>query len=388
MNRRKVTVVAAAVGVVAGAAGLGLLAMPAGAGPAPVLPDVSAEALVESVLQAKPAAFGGTVDVDNDLGIPAIAGVPQASDGASNLRIWTDGQGKLRVQLPGGDSERTFVDDGQTAWLWNSAEQTVGKMPHGSFERTKPGLGVGQGEPDGQQALPTDPVTLSRQVVAAIQEYSDVTVDGTARVANRPVYELVLTPKPTEKTVLREVRVAVDSELRMPLRVAVLTNGTDAPAVQVGFSELTVGPQDASLFAFTPPAGAKVTEPNADEPSAEDKAAAEQAFTEANPQVIGEGWDTVLAARVPAGALAGLADRQGEQGRQGERPGRWQEDGRDADVDVQGLLKQLGKQVSGDWGSGTLITTRVGGVLIADDGRVAAGAVPEQVLVDAIGQVK
>ncbi|MFE9743442.1 outer membrane lipoprotein carrier protein LolA [Saccharothrix saharensis] len=378
MNRRRVTVAAAAVGVVAGATGLGLLAMPAGAGPAPVLPDVSAEALVESVLNAKPAAFGGTVDVDNDLGIPAIAGVPQLSDGASNLRIWTDGQGKVRVQLPGGDSERTFVDDGQTAWLWDSAEQTVTKLPHGSFEQAHPDL---SGEP---KAAPTDPVTLSRQVVAAIQEYSDVTVDGTARVANRPVYELVLTPKPTEKTVLREVRVAVDSELRVPLRVAVLTNGTDAPAAQVGFSELAVGPQDASLFAFTPPAGAKVTEPEVDAPSAEDKAAAEKAFTEANPQVIGEGWDVVLAARVPQDALAGLA----EAGQQGQDQGRWQDRRQGEDVDVQGLIKQLGKQVSGSWGSGTLITTRVGGVLITDDGRVAAGAVPEQVLVDAIGQVK
>ncbi|TQM81117.1 outer membrane lipoprotein-sorting protein [Saccharothrix saharensis] len=380
MNRRRVTVVAAAVGVVAGATGLGLLAMPAGAGPAPVLPDVSAEALVESVLNAKPAAFGGTVDVDNDLGIPAIAGVPQLSDGASNLRIWTDGQGKVRVQLPGGDSERTFVDDGQTAWLWDSAEQTVTKLPHGSFEQAHPDL---SGEP---KAAPTDPVTLSRQVVAAIQEFSDVTVDGTARVANRPVYELVLTPKPTEKTVLREVRVAVDSELRVPLRVAVLTNGTDAPAAQVGFSELAVGPQDASLFAFTPPAGAKVTEPEVDAPSAEDKAAAEKAFTEANPQVIGEGWDVVLAARVPQDALAGLAEAQ-QQGR-GQREGRFQDRGQGEDVDVQGLIKQLGKQVSGSWGSGTLVTTRVGGVLITDDGRVAAGAVPEQVLVDAIGQVK
>ncbi|MGW4111758.1 LolA family protein [Actinosynnema sp. NPDC004786] len=378
MNRRRVTVVAAAVGVVAGATGLGLLAMPAGAGPAPVLPDVTAEALVESVLDAKPTAFGGTVDVDNDLGIPAIAGVPQLSDGASSLRIWTDGEGRVRVQLPGGDSERTFVDDGQTGWLWNSAEQTVAKLPHGSFQDAKPDL---TGE---AKAAPTDPVTLSRQVVAAIQQYSDVTVDGTARVANRPVYELVLTPKPTEKTVLREVRVAVDSELRVPLRVAVLTNGTDAPAVQVGFSELNVGPQDASLFSFTPPPGAKVTEPQAQEPSAEDKAAAEKAFTEANPQVVGEGWDVVLAARVPRDALAGLADRQEQNGREG----RWQHRGEGQEIDVQGLLDQVGKKVSGAWGSGTLITTRVGGVLIADDGRVAAGAVPEQVLVDAIGQVK
>ncbi|MBB5807680.1 outer membrane lipoprotein-sorting protein [Saccharothrix ecbatanensis] len=375
MDRRRVTVVAAAAGVIAGATGLGVLAMPAGAGPAPVLPDVSAEALVESVLNAKPTAFGGSVAVNNDLGIPALAGVPQLSDGASTVRMWSDGTGKIRVQLPGGDAERTFVDDGQTAWLWNSAEQTVFKTPHGSFEGQK--LELGQ-----EHSAPTDPVTVSRQVVAAIQQYSDVTVDGTARVANRPAYELVLTPKPTEKTVLREVRIAVDSELRLPLRMAVLTNGTDAPAVQVGFSELNVGPQDASLFAFTPPAGAKVTEPELEEPTAEDKAAAEQALTEAKPQLIGEGWDVVVAVRTPQDALAGFAEQQEQRG-QG-RP-QFSEGG---DVDVEGLLKQLGKQVSGAWGSGTLITTRVGAVLVADDGRVVAGAVPEQVLVDAIGQVK
>ncbi|WP_033440068.1 LolA family protein [Saccharothrix sp. NRRL B-16314] len=375
MDRRRVTVVAAAVGVVAGATGLGVLAMPAGAGPAPVLPDVSAEALVESVLNAKPAAFGGSVAVNNDLGIPALAGVPQLSDGASTVRMWSDGTGKVRVQLPGGDSERTFVDDGQTAWLWDSAAQTVVKKPHGSFEEHQPGLGD-------QQAAPTDPVTVSRQVVAAIQQYSDVTVDGTARVANRPAYELVLTPKPTEKTVLREVRIAVDSELRVPLRMAVLTNGTDAPAVQVGFSELNVGPQDASLFAFAPPAGAKVTEPDVEEPTADDKAAAEKALTEAKPQVIGEGWDVVVAARTPQEALADLAERQEQRAERGPQRGEG------GDVDVAGLLKQLGKPVSGTWGSGTLITTRVGGVLVADDGRVVAGAVPEQVLLDAIGQVK
>ena len=35
-------------------------------------------------------------------------------------------------------------------------------------------------------------------------------------------------------------------------------------------------------------------------------------------------------------------------------------------------------------GSGRLITTAVGSAIITDDGRVAAGAVPEQVLTDAL----
>ncbi|MFC6094821.1 LolA family protein [Saccharothrix lopnurensis] len=373
MNRRRVTVAVAAVGVVAGATGLGVLAMPAGAGPAPVLPDVTAESLVESVITAEPTAFGGAVEVDNDLGIPALAGMPQLSDGASSLRMWTDGAGRVRVQLPAGESEKTFVDDGRTSWLWDSAEQTVRKVSHG-----------GVAAHERVEGAPSDPVTLARDVVSRVQEFSDVTVDGTARVAGRAAYELVLTPKPTERTVLREVRVAVDAELRAPLRVSVLTNGTNAPAVQVGFSDLEVGPQDAALFAFTPPAGAEVTEVRPEDVTAEDRSAVDRALTEADPRVVGEGWDTVLVARVPADALANLDPRpSGEDGQDGEWEGR-----RERGADVQGLLRQLGKQVSGPWGSGTLITARVGGVLIADDGRVAVGAVPEQVLTEAIGQVK
>ncbi|MEV0680026.1 hypothetical protein AB0I60_26230 [Actinosynnema sp. NPDC050436] len=376
MNRRRVTVVAAAVGVVAGATGLGVLAQPAGAGPAPVLPDVSAESLVESVLTAKPSAFGGSVEVRNDLGVPALAGLPQLSDGESRLRMWTDGEGRVRVQLPTADSERTFVDDGSTGWLWNSADQTVAKFAHGSAGEPKIDL-----DPEGAGQLPPDPVSLSREVVVKIKEYSDVTVDGTARVAGRPTYELVLTPKPTERTVLREVRVAIDSELRVPLRLAVLTNGTNTPAVQVGFADLEVGPQDAALFAFTPPAGAKVTEPEVGEPTEQERELAEGLLAEAAPEVRGEGWDVVLTAKVPAGALTALAGQE----QPADRPGRGDRGG---EVDVQGLLKQLGKQVSGPWGSGTLITTRVGGVLLADDGRVALGPVPEQVLTEAIAQVK
>ena len=381
MNRRRVTVAIAAAGVVAGVAGLGVLAMPAGAGPAPVLPQVDAQSLVESVLTAKPTAFGGAVDVNNSLGIPAIGGLPQLSDGASQVRLWSDGQGRSRVSLPTGSSERTIVDDGTTVWSWNSETQTVTKTEHDTAKAdTKPDLGLGLGL--GQDGQAVDPVQVARDVVAEIEKSSTVTVDGTARVANRPVYELVLTPKPTERTVLREVRVAVDSELRLPLRVSVLTNGTDEPAVQVGFSELTVGAQDAGLFQFTPSASAKVEEQELKAPSEQDKAAAEKAVGEASPQVVGEGWDTVVVAKTPAETLAGMqlpAEDQPEK----RGPGRDR-----AESSPQDLLKQLGKQISGPWGSGTLLSTKIGNVLLADDGRIALGAVPEQVLTEAIGQVK
>lgn len=356
MNKRKVTLAAAAAGVITGAAGLSLLAMPAGAGQPPTLPDVSPEALVEQVLTSKPGAFGGTVEVDNKLGLPSIAEIPQLADGKHSARIWTDGDGRFRAALPNGQSEQTIVNDGTTTWAWNSADNEVTKSEHKADEP----------KPADEKAKSVDPAEAAKQIVGLTKEFSEISVDGTARVANRAAYELVLTPKASEKTLIREVRVAVDSELKMPLRVAVLTNGTSEPAGTVGFSEINVGPQDSKLFEFTPPANAKVTTPEAKEQRADRKPelGLEQALQGEDPQIFGTGWDTVVGARIPAQAMTQVP------------------------AEAQGLVDKFTKKVSGAWGSGQLFTTKVATVLISDDGRVVAGAVPEQVLFDTIGQVK
>ncbi|GGU61085.1 LolA family protein [Lentzea flava] len=355
MNKRKVTLAVATAGVLTGAAGLSLLAMPAGAGQPPSLPDVSAESLVEQVMTAKPGAFGGTVEVDNKLGLPSIAEIPQLADGKHSARIWTDGNGKLRLALPNGQSEQTIVDDGKTTWSWNSQDNEVTKSEHKDSPK----------ESNGEKAI--DPATAAKEIVTKTKEFSDITVDGTARVANRAAYELVLSPKPTEKTLIREVRIAVDAELKMPLRVAVLTNGAAEPAGTVGFTQINVGPQDAKLFEFTPPANAKVTTPEAKEAQAREKlpeAGLEAALQGEDPQIFGTGWDSVIGARIPADAMTQVP------------------------AEAQGLVDRFTKKVSGSWGSGKLFTTKVATILIADDGRVVAGAVPEQVLFDTIGQVK
>jgi outer membrane lipoprotein-sorting protein len=361
MNKRKVTLAAAAAGVLTGAAGLSLLAMPAGAGQPPQLPAVSPEALVEQVLTAKPSAFGGTVEVDNKLGLPAIAEIPQLADGKHSGRIWTDGNGKVRLALPNGQSEQTIVHDGKITWSWNSQDNEVTKSEEKESEQ-KDSAGE---KPAEQKAM--DPATAAKEVVTKTKEFSDISVDGTARVANRAAYELVLTPKASEKTLIREVRIAVDAELKMPLRLAVLTNGTADPAGQIGFSEINVGPQDAKLFEFTPPANAKVTTPEAKEAEGREKlpeAGLGAALQGKDPQIFGSGWDTVVGARIPADAMTQVP------------------------AEAQGLVDRFTKKVSGSWGSGNLFTTKVATFLITDDGRVVAGAVPEQVLFDTIGQVK
>src|SRR3954452_24857262 len=160
-----------AVGVaVAGAVGLGLLAIPAGAGAAAELPPVTPEDLVSSVLSAEPGAFGGTVELDNALGLPALPNLPQAANGTSSARIWSDGQGRGRIQLPTSSGERTLVSDGTTFWAWNSEDGTVIKAPAeaGDKARAKGGAAI------------ADPTAAATQALQALRTTSDVRVDGTA----------------------------------------------------------------------------------------------------------------------------------------------------------------------------------------------------------------
>lgn len=313
---------------VAGLVGLGLLTLPGGAGAQPALPPVSPEDLVASVLKADPGPFNGTVQLDNALGLPPLPNMPQAANGTSTAQVWSGGDGKGRVQIPSPTGERTLVSDGTTFWAWNSDDRSVTK---------------GTRQPDQTRAPVADPTKAATDAISALQPTSTINVDGTDEVAGRPAYDLVLAPKPTERTLLREVRIAVDAQARIPLRLTVLAQGSTSPALQVGFTDLTFGPQDPARFTFTPPAGAKVTDTPSRNAQQRDK-----------PTVVGDGWDRVAIEKVPA----------------------------DRSKDLAGL----GTPVSGSWGSGRLIKTAVATAIVTDDGRVAVGAVPEQVLSETLSK--
>jgi outer membrane lipoprotein-sorting protein len=348
MDRRRATLGAAAVGVAAGAVALALVASPAGAGQSPTLPSTTPDALVASVLTARLPAMSGTVQITNNLGLPSLPGLPQVATGNGEIRVWTDGSDRTRLAIPSPASEQTVVEDGRTLYVWNSADRTVAE--HSLHNAAKTATGEAK-------AQDLDPATAAKDLVAAVGKTSTVSVDGTDMVANRPAYDLVLTPKPTERTLLREVRIAVDAQTRIPLQLTVLGENTNSPALRIGFSSLNIGPQDPSLFHFTVPSNATVV--NGDN---KDKHSAEIAGS-TEPKLVGQGWDTVIVAQLPKASGANTDS-------------------------MLGMVRQFGKAVHGTWGSGWLISTNIGNAVITSDGRVAAGFVPQQVLYQALGSGK
>jgi outer membrane lipoprotein-sorting protein len=359
MEPKRKAIAAALVGTALGAAGLVAIALPASAGDVPTLPAISAEDLVQSTLAAKAPAFDGTVQVDDNLGLPSIATGGDSPLNFDSATVYNDGKGDNRLSLAKGNAQETFVHDGSTLWSYSSRDNTATRYTEPAGREAEP-QGV-----TGDNGKLSDPATAATGILAKIRQSSTVTVEGTARVAGRPAYELVLTPKPTERTLLREVRVAIDSQTRLPLRLAVLGNGSSTPALQIAFSRIEFTAQPDSLFHFSPPQGAKVTEAAPDPQAGKDAA---QAL--ADTRLVGDGWDTVLVGKVPADLLS---PRQPAS-----------EDGKS--FDPRQLIDRFGKPVSGAWGSGHEFGISVGTAVLTDDGRFAIGAVPDQVLFAALAQ--
>jgi len=385
---------AAAIALV-GAFASNLIGAPSATPAAAALPVVSADQLISSIRQASPSALAGTVQLDFRLGLPGTAG---AEDNPRTARVWADGWGRQRISLPYPDGERTVVDDGTTVWVWNSITRSVSTAPAPTSSltlSTVTALPAMTGMPSGPRQhgasrggqLMTDPVEAASAVLSMLRPDSIVRLDPTETVAHRAAYQLVLDPVPTERTLLREVRVAVDGQTRQPLEVSVMANGSAEPALRIGFTQVSFGPQDPALFEFTPTHGVQVRPTAAAEPAGAPPGlvnAARPNGLDAAPSwgvgvdsaVIGQGWDTVLvrqmhpATRPPCATASSAAATT--PGPPGQRP------------DGGTVLTGASRPISGPWGHGQLLSSAIGNVVITSDGRMATGAVPSQVLIEAL----
>ncbi|BFV57697.1 outer membrane lipoprotein carrier protein LolA [Kitasatospora sp. CMC57] len=378
-GRRTTARVLVPVGVVAlTAAGIGLV--PAMAGDSgPSLPALTAEQVVAKALGSDTESLSGTVKVKADLGVPAqlLGGLPGAAGGRGGgdqgssqaapeskllellggehtLQVAVDGPDRQRIGLIGGLSGYELVHNGGELWAWDSRSNDAVHL-------TGPAAAVGQRP---KTPLPVTPQDAARRFLALGADTTSVVVDGTAEVAGQKAYQLSVKPKQSGSTIA-EVRIAVAADNGVPL--AVLVRATDGSKVlDVHFSQVSFAKPSASTFAFTAPKGAKVTERRAEAPAVPtvpglttdgQKTDGHDAgghnaggHTTDGLDLVGQGWATVLTAKLPVGEGASFA-------------------------------KALGKPVGG----GTLIGTKVLNVLITDDGRVFAGAVTPQVLQSAAG---
>ncbi len=340
----------------------------------------TAEELLVALAQPSATAVSGTVVTTADLGLPSLpmgmmpsSGPMALASGENTLRIWTDGPERQRLALIERAAETTVVRNGQEAWVWSSANATADRYVLPEHDGTKGGALDGSELPPGVE-LPSTPQEAAAMALDAIDPTTEVTTSGVGTVAGRNAYELVLTPKDPETLVAR-VTLSMDAETNVPLRVRVYSTAIPDPAFEVGFSSVDYSAPDASLFEFTPPPGATVTEhAAADMNAAKASGAAGADLPEgAEPTIVGEGWSTVVIADLPVDSLADLA----EDGMRGSSEG--DSAGGDPAGTALALIEALPAE-SGAWGTGRVLRGTLFSVILTDDGRVAVGAVSPEAL--------
>jgi outer membrane lipoprotein-sorting protein len=346
------------------------------AGATPALPQRSAEQLLVDLQRSSTDGLSGTVVQTSDLGFPALpSGGGQGSadlsaliTGTHTLRVWYGGPEKARLALLGSLGESDVIRNGRDVWVWSSDKNEAlhGTLPADQADR--PGVpNIPSATPSGlPSALPSTPEEAARTVLDALDPTTSITTTGTGTVAGRDVYELVLAPKDTSSLV-GSVRIAVDAERKVPLRVEVFAKGAGKPAVEVGFTRVSFATPGDEQFRFSPPPGAKVTEQSGrpDAPAAPDRTA-EAAAANSKPTIVGTGWTAVAVVKnVPQPAT-----------------------GRQTDANqIDQLLRTL-PRTSGSWGSGRVLQSALFSALLTDDGRLVIGAVTPDRLYEVAGSTR
>lgn len=336
--------------LVGGGTALGVLQAAARGG----LPHRTAAQLLVDVQKARVTGLSGTVVQTADLGIPSLpgAGAGGSSDltslisGSHTLRLWYAGPNRVRLALLGSLGESDVVRNGTNLWMWSSADKTATQH---TVPLVKP-HDVDRG------ALPMTPQQAADRALKAISPTTRVDTDGTAVVAGRSAYELVLSPR-DPATLVDSVHIAIDGKTHVPLRVQVFAKSSDKPAFEVGFTSFDPTTPSPSVFSFNPPPGTKVTRPEpGDHGLVTEKGAQPDAGTGrthddpgSTTNVVGSGWTTVTVTKVPVSVLAGKGT-------------------------VSTLVDKL-PRVTGSWGSGHLLKGTLFSAVLTDDGRVAVGAV-------------
>lgn len=353
------------------------------------LPPRSAEQLLVDLQQAQVDGFSGTVEQSADLGIPALPGVSQhGSDfsslisGSHTLRVAYAAPDSMRVSLLGDLSESSIIKHGDDVWTWSSKDNAA---THTTVdERGR------RSDSSGPKDLPTDapktPQEAAQRILQVVDSSTEVSVATDTKVAGRAAYELVLKPKDS-RSLISSVRIAVDGAEHVATRVQVYAGDQPDPVAEIGFSEVDFSTPPASTFEFTPPKGAKVTESTtpdrseSGESKKSDKNAGSDKSPQAEPTVVGEGWTSVVVAKLPDEKPPATNDQGSDHREQGDREQGQRGQG---GAELQAYLNQLPK-VSGSWGSGRLLAGKAFSLVITDDGRVAVGAVAPELLYAALG---
>jgi outer membrane lipoprotein-sorting protein len=210
----------------------------------------------------------------------AIASNPLVTGASGRLWIANDGRVRLELQAEKGDTEVLY--DGKTVTVYDAATNTLYRytVPAGSQTDTS----------SSHHEVPT--VAKIEEAISHIKQHANLSGATPAEVAGQPAYTVRVSPK-EGGSLIAGAELSFDSVHGVPLRAAVYSTSSAAPVIELAASEISYGPVNSSVFAFTPPSGAKIDEIKSSEATGTDKTGSSSDSSKPNVTTHGKGLSSV-----------------------------------------------------------------------------------------------
>jgi len=234
-------------------------------------PTPPAKPLAQAIHDALAAAGGGGASIEgvsasvtwtNHLleGASLASGAGQGGEltsspliaGASG-RLWIAKDGHVRLELQSEKGDTQVLYDGHTLQVYDAATNTLYRYTPPAREGSSAGE-QGSGE---RREAPT--VAKIEEALAHAGEHADVSGATPTDVAGQPAYTVRVSPK-EGGSLLGGAELSFDADNGVPLRAAVYSSESSSPVMELAAGEISFGPVEESVFAFTPPPNATVQE--------------------------------------------------------------------------------------------------------------------------------
>jgi outer membrane lipoprotein-sorting protein len=169
-------------------------------------------------------------------------------------RLWISKDGRVRIELQAEQGDTEILYDGHTLQAYDAATNTL-------YRLTPPATASATGTSDATSgAKPEIPsVAKIEQAIAHLTLHADVSGATPSDVAGHAAYTVRVAPN-EGGSLLGGAELSFDAETGVPLRSALYASGDASPVIELAATDISYGPVADSVFAFTPPASAKIVE--------------------------------------------------------------------------------------------------------------------------------
>jgi outer membrane lipoprotein-sorting protein len=228
--------------------------------PSRPLPDAIHDALADPPVSGISAQITFTNHLIDASSLESQGGGESASSPlltSSSGRLWISDTGQVRLELQSEKGDTQVIYDGQTISIYDAAANTLYRfdVPSSWEQSTSPDHSAPPAT--AHRTIPT--VEEIQNTIAHLMRHANLSGAVPDDVAGQPAYTTRISPS-HDGGLIGGAELSWDAVHGVPLRLAVYSSTSSSPVLELAATEISYGPVSSSVFAFSPPAGAKITQ--------------------------------------------------------------------------------------------------------------------------------